>query len=511
MKKVITGKELREKILEAIHLIGDTVSSTLGPTGNNVLINSSEKSPFITNDGVTIATYLESEDPVLNTILEIIKESSLKTNELVGDGTTTTIVLLQAMIEKGIKEIENGKNPLLLKKELTDTLPLILSDLEKKKRKPKEEDYISIASISANSKEIGQELASLFLRVGRKSSIHLEESSTMNTYVIEKRGYPIEINSLSSLYFQKEKEISLKSPYILILKGTLSELEQVSDCINESLLRNHPLVMIVEEISPSLEQELLSLYINEKKEILAVSLQEFSSHRDQIEMDLSYLSGATIRNIEYEEISFKDLGKVEKLSLTKEEMIFHTNRSITSWILEVQKELLKETDEYEKEFIETRLAKLEHGIITIYIGAPTKTELKEIKMRYEDALCALELAKEGILVGEGLPLLEIGNKLSDITTGFSIMKESLQAPFTKIMENMGKSSSLMIKEIKLHDYQEIYNLEECSLESIHTTSILDPYKVVETSLINAVSIASMILSITYLVVNEEEKTPKEFF
>ena len=510
MKKVLYGEELREKILEAVELLGNTVSTTLGPTGNNVLISNGESAPFITNDGVTIASSLESEEKEMNAILEILKESSLKTNELVGDGTTTTIVLLQSIIKEGMEEIRKGKNPLTLKKELQESLEKILPLLEEKKKTPTKEDFFSTASTSANSKEIGKILSDVFSKVHRKSSITLEESMDEETHILTRKGYIVEINSLSSLYFQKEKKISLKNPSILILKGYLENLEYISECINECLRENRPLVIVTEEMEEILSQELLSYYLNEGKELFIISLSELGTHRDQEQLDLSILSGATIKNVDYEKVLCKDLGRVEEIILEREQVTIASKKNIQEYLLSLKKELEEVTSDYEKEFQEKRLSNLEDDKITIQIGSCTKTEMKELKMRYEDALCALEVARKGILPGEGIPLLEIGDNLIIETTGDEITKKALSSPFYKIIENMGESPEKLHKKIQENQYQKIYYLETSSLEDISNTKILDPLEVVITSCKNAFSIASMLLTITHLVINEEDLEKKEY-
>ena len=509
MKKIFSKEELQEKILLAVNMMGDAISSTLGPTGNNVLIDTSNQSPFITNDGVTIASSIESEDEEVNAILEIVKEASLKTNELVGDGTSTTIVLLQSIINKGMDEICKGKNPILLKNELADSLKDILLKIEEKKIMPTKKDYFSIAYTSSNSKEIGQILGELFFKMQGKFAIHLEESPNEKTYSILKKGYSLEINSLSSLYFQKEKEILLDDVFVFIGKGYLQSLEQVSELINECLRLERPLCLLVEEVSSEVQQELLSLYLSEKKNIFVLSLMEFASHREKIEADLSILSGATIKNLDYDNISFSDVGQVQKLVIEKEEMTMFSDQNISSLIKNLKEKLQDNLDSYEREFIEERLAKLENGVATLYIGAPTKTELKELKMRYEDALWALEVAKGGVLPGEGIVLLEISENLKGTTEGEKILKEALATPFQKIIENTGRNSEEIRQEIQKANYQKIYNFDKDLLEDIKDTVILDPIEVVIVALKNAVSIASLLLTTNYLVVNEESSFKNE--
>ena len=216
MKKVVSNNELKEVMDNAINLLCTTVSKTLGPTGNNILIDNSELSPFITNDGVTIAKNIESNDERVNAVLEIVKEASLKTNEIVGDGTTTTLVLLESIYKEGIKEIELGKNPIIIKKELNQALDIVIKELQKEKISPTEKDYQNIAITSANDKEIGLYLSNIYSKTNNKYSIQLKQSKNLNTYYELKQGYSIEINEISSLYFKTRKIIALEDVYIFM-------------------------------------------------------------------------------------------------------------------------------------------------------------------------------------------------------------------------------------------------------------------------------------------------------
>ena len=256
MKKVISENELREVMGKSVNLICDAVSSTLGPSGNNVLIDSGDASPFITNDGVTIALSISSDDKRCNAILEIIKEATLKTNEVVGDGTTTTLVLLQSIFNNGVKKIESGINPIILKKELDNSLNEIVLKLKKMSKKPTKKDYISIASISSNDKDIGVFLENVYSIMGSIHAIKLSEGSEETYYEI-KKGYSIDVD-VPNIYFDDKKEINLDNTYILLLKGYLNDLEAISDIINEGLNRNKNIVILADDYDNNRCKELYS-------------------------------------------------------------------------------------------------------------------------------------------------------------------------------------------------------------------------------------------------------------
>lgn len=508
MKKVIGGEELKEVVLEAVNLLCGTVSLTLGPTGNNILINNSDTSPFITNDGVTIAKNIESNDKRINTVLEIIKEASLKTNELVGDGTTTTLVLLEKIYKEGLKEIDKGINPIIIKKELNDTLNWIIKRLEENKIYPTKDNLTSIAAISANDKNIGSLLSEAYFKMQSKYAISLKEANSTETYTELKTGYSVETNNLSNLYFNKKKSIELNNTYTFILKGYLTDLESISDIINEGF-NGKNILIFAEGIDNRVKEEVLVYYLTENKNIFLIELPEFASHKEKIEEDIRIISNCNIKNIDYEDVYFKDSGIIDNIVITKDDVILKVGKDNSKILIETLKEELNNSfDDYEKEFIESRLAKLENGLLTIYVGGITKTEIKEKLMRYEDALCALDIAKKGITLGEGVTLLKISEKMIDKTSGDIILKKALTGVIDKIIENTG-----VVKDIKKliidSGFNSIYNFDTDSLENIENIHIIDPLEVVIVSLKNAVSIASLLLTTTSIVINENNLLEKD--
>lgn len=506
MKDVLYGEELKEVMSTAVNLLCDAVSSTLGPTGNNVLINCSDCSPFITNDGVTIAKNIESNDVRINTILEIVKEASLKTNEVVGDGTTTTLVLLQSIFNQGLEEIKLGKNPIILKKELTYTLDKVIDLVSKKKKESKESDLLSIATISANDLEIGKFISSVYNKMKSKYSIKLKEGYSDNTYFEIKNGYTLEIDNISSIYFQNKKEINLENCYVLVLKGYLISLEQISELINEGIINNKNIVIFAEDLDESIRQELLSYYLREDKNIFIFKIPEYASRRESIENDISHLAGCSIINCDLEKVYFSDVGVIDNIKINKDEVVLLSNNdSVVSLIDELKGELDNTNSEYEREFIFSRLSKLENGIATIYVGGTTKTEIKEKLMRYEDALCALEVAKSGVVVGEGITLLEVSNLLCSELSGERIIKRALEVPFEKICSNAGVDGGVLKKDIIESSYKKIYDFCTSKLIDALNCTILDPVEVVITSIKNAVSISSLLLTTNYLVIDENIK------
>ena len=510
MKKVIQGMPLWEIMEQTVNLLCDAVSSTLGPTGNNVLINQWDKSPYITKDGVTIASSIESEDPFENTILEIVKEASLKTDELVGDGTTTTLVLLQSIFNQGIKKIKEGYNAILLKKEIEEALVEVLKELEKEKQLPTKSNLLSIATISANDKKIGKLAFEVYQKMKNKYSIQIREGHKEDSYFEIKKGYTLEIDKISSLYFKKEETLIWNDVLTLLIKGRLETLEELSEIINDVYASKKPLLILAEEIENTVLEEILSLYLTNSQKILAVQIPEYASHREGIENDLETISNAKIKNIDYEQVKAQDLGKIDCLKIEKEVITLSFKKeNIKKHIKKLKIQQKECQSNYEKEFLEERLSKLEKGAATIYVGGITKTEIKEKIMRFEDALCAIEQAKNGIVIGEGLTLLKIKETIETNHEGSLILKEALSQPFMKIMDNLGKNEESIKKQIEKYHYKKVYEYTTDTYKDINDTNILDSYTVVKTVLQNATSIATLLLTTKFLVVNEKKESEKD--
>lgn len=498
MKEVLSKKELKMTILSAVDLICDAVSSTLGPSGNNVIINADGFSPYITNDGVSIALSIESSDKKVNTIVELIKEASIKTNELVGDGTTTTLVLLKSIIVNGLKTIEKGKNSILLKKELDESLKNIIKELENKKRIPTKKDYEYITTISSNDEEIGKILSEVYFKIKNKNSIIIEESNNESTYYEIKKGYSIEIDKVSDLYFQNQEQIILNDVFILLLNGYLSDLNEIAEEINEALINNKNLIIFADEYEDTIINDIVLYHFKEHKNIFLFKYPDYGSRKLIIKEDIISLSKSN-NNLTFD----KYYGYLKKVIISKDEIILFSDNNLKEKVKILNEQLKKTRDDYEKDFIKKRISKLNNGIATIYVGAQTKTERREKLMRFEDALCALNISDEGVVSGEGLPFYEIGSKMIIKNEGDKILKEALLTPINKIFENSGINKEEILEKIKKLNYELIYNFNSNRLEKVKNSNIIDPVKVLTTSLKNAVSISSMILTTNYLVINEE--------
>ena len=502
MKRVITGEELYDCEEQAIELLCGTVKKTLGPRGSNAIIDHSLMSPFITNDGVTIARNIESEDERINTILTLAKEASIKTDETVGDGTTTTLVLLESIFKSGLAKIKDGINPHILKNELDNALESVLDKIKKESKIPTEENYYDIASIASSDQNIGKMITSLYLKVG--SAIKIEESSSNKTNTKIINGYSFEPILASPYFFNNTNEITYKNCLILIMTKEVNEIEEISEIINYAIEKRIPLVILATDYSEEVINEVLSLNFNKITNVTLLKLPEYGLHQMDVLKDLEIISKAKIVKAT-DELSLNNLGKCEEIKITKDLVIISNNlksESIKKHINKLKERVKTTDDDFELEFLNNRLAKLTNGIGMIYVGATTTTEAREKKMRFDDALCALKSATNGIIPGSGLILLKIKENLEAKNNGSTILKEALDKPFMQILENVGVNPNDIYNKIKENNFNVIYNALENKLEPISKTKVIDPTNVVVATLKNAVSIAGMLLTTSSLIINE---------
>lgn len=504
MKKVITGEELYDCEEQAIELLCGTVKKTLGPRGSNAIIDHSLMNPFITNDGVTIARNIESEDERINTILTLAKEASIKTDETVGDGTTTTLVLLESIFKSGLAKIKEGTNPHILKNELDNALESVIEEIKKESKIPSEENYYDIANIAASDKNIGKLITSLYLKLKSGSAIKVEESKTSETYTKIINGYSFEPILASSYFFNNTNEITYKNCLILIMTKEVNEIEEISEIINYTIEKRIPLVILATDYSEEVINEVLSLNFNKTTNVTLLKLPEYGLHQMDVLKDIEIISKAKMVKVS-DELSLNNLGKCEEIKITKDLAIICNNlksEAIKKYINKLKKRVKTIDDDFELEFLNNRLAKLTNGIGIIYVGATTTTEAKEKKMRFDDALCALKSAANGIIPGSGLMLLKIKENLEAKNNGSIILKEALDKPFRQILENVGVNPNEIYNKIKETDFNVIYNALENKLEPISKTKVIDPTNVVIATLKNAVSIAGMLLNTSSLIINE---------
>ena len=492
MKKVIGSDELKIKIKEALELLCDTISKTLGPSGNNILLDTKDLAPFITNDGVTIASSISSSDEATEALLEIIKEASMKTNEMVGDGTTTTLVLLKAIYDLGLKEIEKGTSLYNLKKIWHEELKKILDEIEQKSRKPTTNDLYQIAYSACNDEVLSKVSLETILKVKTKNAIKILASKTKETYFDYVNGYVLN-SFLSHEYFLNgDDKIAITHPYVLIYKGFLNSLEEISSMINPLLKDKESIILMTEGYSKELKETCLSLYYEKKAYIYLLELPTYDSMLFELYKDLESL------------INFNNnIGYLKEVVFTREETILFSNQDTNKRKEELEKEILMCHSNYQKEDLQRRLSMLETGLCTIYVGGYTEVEIKEKIMRLEDALCSLEVSFYGVNIGSGVTLYQIKKENKNL-----LLSEILDIPLKQIILNNGISSTELEKHLKQN---EIYNFTIEKWEDMNLTDVLDATKVCTISLQNAFSIALMLLNLSFLVINVDEKNERDEF
>lgn len=502
LKKVVNGAELQEKMSYAINLLCDTVKTTLGPKGNNIIIDHSAFTPFITNDGVTIAENIESEDAIINTILELAKEASIKTNSTIGDGTTTTLVLLQSIFNEGLKEIAEGVSPVILKHLLEQDLKIIKDEIIKLSKTPNKADFEKIAITSANSKEVGKIISEAYHKVSGKNAIRIKEGDYSSTKVIYQKGYLFDTLLASPYFLEDKSNIEIQNPFLLMINSYLQDLEEIAFFLNEAMELKKPLIILAEDYSENIINDILAYNQEIENKVYLLKTPEFGKNKQDLLKDLELISqGKILDNPTNSNISY--LGIVNFINITQSEttVFFEHNSKIKEKVSELH-QLAITTKQIDVEFLAKRIAMFENGLIDIYVGAPTKTERRELKMRYDDALCAIESAKGGILPGGGVAFYKVCTELDSKKLASHVFPKILKTPFQQILANAGLPEDDIIKKIKQSAYQIVYNVLSSEYESLEDTNIIDSTSVLISALENATSIASMLLTTSALVINE---------
>lgn len=502
MKKVISGEKLYTVEKEAIKLLCDTVKVTLGPKGENVIIDHSNHQPYITNDGVTIARNIESDDPIINTVLTIAKEASLSTDENVGDGTTTTLVLLESIFLEGISLIESGKNPIVLKRELDEALNTSIALLEGFAVEPDYNILQNVATLSSNDSEIGSLVFKAFDITRNLSAINLIESDNEGCISV-KKGYSFASNIASDYFFSKAKNIAYNNANIIISDEFLDDIHLFDIVLNDIIAKREPLIIIASDFSDSLINEALSLYLYENIDFILLKAPEYGLKQHQILKDLCAIaktelfSSAKISTI-------YTVGHFDSISITEEEVTvsFLEDKKILSRLEEIGEESKNDPLTYNRVFYDKRCAMLSQGIVDIYISANSITERREKKMRYVDALSAINSAQKGVVLGGGNTYLRVSKNINPRHDGDRIIKHALRQPFIQILTNAGIDSDFILSHLKDADFSQIYNVKNDLFEDIQNTSIWDSLEVLTNALKSAVSIASMLITTSSMVVNE---------
>jgi len=533
-KQLVFGEEARRKLRNGIDVIAEAVATTLGPKGRNVALDRKFGSPTITHDGVTVAKEIELEDPFENMGAQLLKEAATKTNDIAGDGTTTSTVLAHAMVTEGLKTLAAGANPMLLKRGIAAASKKVADSIKSQSIEiSTKEEIASVATISAQDNSIGELIAEVMDKVGKDGVITVEESKGLEFEQEYVEGMQFDRGYISPYFItdSENMESVIENPYILVYDKKISAAQQDLIPLLEKMMQigKRDLMIIAEDIDG---EALATLVLNKLRgtlNVLAVKAPGFGDRRKAMLQDIAVLTGATViseetgRKLETAEVA--DLGRAEKIVSDKDNTTVIGGKgdakAIKGRIDQIRVEIDKTTSDYDSEKLQERLAKLSGGVAIIRVGAATETELKEKKHRVEDALSATRAAvEEGIVPGGGVALLNAMKKLDgmkldsdDAMTGVNIVRKALETPMRRIAENAGFDGSVIVENVRQNQAKEKNNnigfdiLLEKYIDMVNG-GVIDPAKVTRGALENATSIAAMILTTEALITDvPEENSP----
>ena len=523
-KDIKYGEDVRKSLLNGINKLADTVKVTLGPKGRNVVLDRSYGAPLITNDGVTIAKEVELEDPYENMGAGLVKEVSIKTNDVAGDGTTTATVLAQKMIKEGVKNIAAGGDPMSIKKGMDKALGAAITSLKKISSDVNgKEDIGRVASISANNEEIGNLIADAMEKVSKDGVITIEESKTSNTDVKVVEGMQFDKGYISPyLVTDTEKmETVMENPYILITDKKITNIQEILSLLEELMRQSGKLLIIADDI----EGEALStLILNKLRGVLnvvAVKAPSFGDTRKDILQDIAILTGGKVitgdLGLDLKDVTIDDLGRAKQIKVQKDNTIIvdgaGDKAEIAERVKHIKAEIENTSSTYDKEKLQDRLAKMAGGVAVIEVGAATEVEMKEKKLRIEDALSATKAAvEEGIVAGGGTAYIniipDVEKLLNEVNEeeriGVKIILAALEEPVRQIATNAGLEGAIILDKVKNEKTGVGFDAKEERYVDMKKAGIVDPTKVTRSALQNAESIASMILTTEAGVVTKKE-------
>ncbi|MBP6859571.1 MAG: chaperonin GroEL [Candidatus Magasanikbacteria bacterium] len=522
-KQIIYSEEARQALMRGVNALANVVKVTLGPKGRNVVLDKGFGAPTITKDGVSVAKEVELEDKFENAGVELVKEVASKTNEDVGDGTTTATVLAQAIIKEGMKNVTAGANPVALKRGLDKCLNLVVKELKDKISRPVEQSEIAdVASISANDKEIGTKIAEAMKEVGKDGVITVEESQSFGMTIETVKGMRFDKGYVSGYMVTNSErmEAEYNDPYILITDKKITSIHDVLPLLEKvAQSGKKELVIIAEDV----EGEALTTFVLNKLRgtfnVLAVKAPGFGDRRKEMLQDIAILTGGKVITeevgLKLENAGLEDLGSARKVVSTKDNTTIVDGKGLAKEVEDrvsvIRKAIEKTDSEFDREKLQERLAKLAGGVAVIKVGAATETEMKEVKHRIEDAVGATKAAvEEGIVPGGGVALIRAIKSLehtkleNEEAVAVTILRRALEEPLRQIALNAGVDGAVVAEEVKKSTGNMGYNAATGEYEDMVKAGVIDPAKVTRTALQNAVSIAGMFLT-TEAVITEIPK------
>ena len=526
-KDIKYGAEARAALENGVDKLANTVRVTLGPKGRNVVLDKSYGAPLITNDGVTIAKEIELDDPYENMGAQLVKEVATKTNDVAGDGTTTATVLAQAMVREGMKNLAAGANPIVLRKGMKKATDTAVDAIVKMSEKVNSKDQIAkVASISAGNEDVGNMVADAMEKVSNDGVITIEESKTMQTELDLVEGMQFDRGYISAYMAtdMDKMEADLDDPYILITDKKISNIQEILPLLEQIVQSGARLLIIAEDVEG---EALTTLILNKLRgtfNVVAVKAPGYGDRRKDMLQDIAILTGGTVISeevgLELKDATIDQLGRAKSVKVKKESTVIVDGEGdkaeIEARVSQIRKQIEETTSDFDKEKLQERLAKLAGGVAVIRVGAATETEMKESKLRMEDALNATRAAvEEGIIAGGGSAYIHASKdvaKLADTLegdekTGANVILKALEAPLYYIADNAGLEGSVIINKVK--ESKEGFGFDAYNEQYVDMvkSGILDPVKVTRTALQNASSVASTLLTTESVVADIKEPAP----
>ena len=526
-KEIKYGADARAALGRGVDQLADTVRVTLGPKGRNVVLDKSFGAPLITNDGVTIAKEIELEDPFENMGAQLVKEVATKTNDVAGDGTTTATVLAQAMINAGMKNLEAGANPIILRKGMKKATDCAVAAIAKMSSKVNGKEHIArVASISAGDEEVGNLVADAMEKVSKDGVITIEESKTMQTELDLVEGMQFDRGYISAYMAtdMDKMEATLENPYILITDKKISNIQEILPLLEQIVQSGAKLLIIAEDVEG---EALTTLIVNKLRgtfNVVAVKAPGYGDRRKAMLEDIAILTGGQVISselgLELKDTTMEQLGRAKSVKVQKENTVIVDGEgdkdAIAARVAQIKKQIEETTSDFDKEKLQERLAKLAGGVAVIRVGAATETEMKEAKLRLEDALAATRAAvEEGIICGGGSAYIHASKEVEklrdtlegDEKTGANIVLKALEAPLYHIAANAGLEGSVIVNKVKEMNPGMGFDALKGEYVDMVADGILDPAKVTRSALQNATSVASTLLTTESVVANIKEDTP----
>lgn len=521
-KDIKFSADARSAMVRGVDILADTVKVTLGPKGRNVVLEKAFGSPLITNDGVTIAKEIELEDHFENMGAKLVSEVASKTNDIAGDGTTTATVLTQAIVREGLKNVTAGANPIGIRCGIETAVSAAVEELKEIAQPVSGKEAIAqVAAVSSRSEKVGEYISEAMERVGNDGVITIEESRGMETELEVVEGMQFDRGYLSQyMVTDNEKMVSeLENPYILITDKKISNIQEILPLLEEVLKTNRPLLIIADDVDGEALPTLVLNKIRGTFNVVAVKAPGFGDRRKAMLEDIAILTGGTVvtedLGLDLKDATMQVLGQSAKVTVDKDSTVIvegaGDSSAIANRVAIIKSQMEATTSDFDREKLQERLAKLAGGVAVIKVGAATETELKEMKLRIEDALNATRAAvEEGIVSGGGTALVNVIEKVAalklngDEETGRNIVLRALEEPVRQIAYNAGYEGSVIIERLKQSEIGTGFNAANGEWVDMVTTGIIDPVKVTRSALQNAASVASLILTTEAVVANKPE-------